>query len=352
MENISKNESNWEIGHFGVNGYDLNVSLVANAFENNTINVDYLKKLRLLDWENNCVFNKEYLTSINKNQELIKEDLNIEANSFIPLIYDGHASLLISDKNNKLYLFDTGGDGRDELSNIKNICKIRQWGECCGYSITESILNNKGILDINLSHQNDIIINKKIIEYEQMGDFDVTNYLISTNNNIASLNSGNLTPNETKKLFCESCYNINHISNLMTYTVEKNGRTEDITRQLTVQWDRDEFLKQFKEKYDNISKRNRLDVLDEIKNSYKDQLKELINKKNYNFVDIDDLDALCHKNYDDLTTSQQYIRKIVLDNFKGFNKEYLRNEFNEQQKIRALKVNNKQQDKTTRIEHI
>lgn len=350
LENISKNESNWEIGHFGVNGYDLNVSLVANAFKGAVADTEYLKRLRLIDWENNRTFNKGYLANTSKDEEKIKENLGIEANSIIPLIYDEHVSLLFSDKNNKLYQFDTGGNGREELPNIENKCVTKQRGECCGYSIMEYILNNKGILDIDSLKQDDEVINRKIIEYEELGNLDVTNYLISTNDNIALLNSGNLTPNETKKIFCESCYNINHISNLNTYTAKKDNK--DTPRQLTVQWNTNRCLRQFRKKYNNKDKRGRLDILEEIKDDYKNKLKELVDKNDYNFVKSSDLDGLCRKGCDDLATGQQYIRKIILDRFKGFNKEYLENEANKQQKIKALKVNNKQQDKQMMSMHI
>lgn len=216
LENLSKINNRWKIGDFGISQEDLYISLVASKFNlpNNINDNDYLKRLRLIDWQKNDRYNVKYLTKINNKQDILRRDLQLCANCIIPLTYDKHVSLLITDNNNAIYQYDSRGDsGRDELSKINNLCTNdrKQRGECCGYSVQGFVLHNINHIDVKHLQDNDKIINRKINEYLRNSKYiDITQNIKKIISNKAVLDSkirdNSISCYEAKHLYYESCY--------------------------------------------------------------------------------------------------------------------------------------------------
>ena len=329
LETLTENKFTIESGYFRTNACNLSINLVANGINTSSIIIKkdkrYLRRLRLIDWDNNVEFNKKYLEEHGVTE--IKRDLAIKRNTIIPLCYDGHASLIMSDIKNTLYQYNTGFE-RNELGWLEDKCTVKQRGQCCGYSIQSFILHNKKQFNIAKLKQNDEIINKKIIEYSKTNNVDATDYFIKMNENRIRLSSNaRLYHIKKRQLFCETCFYMQYISNIQDYVDFLSGK--NTSKSINVKWDKDQNLLQYKNKHGTLDNDR---LIEKFKKDTKNQLDRTIREKDRHFFGNDNFDDLGSKTkkhtmeqnnqqlymMTDQEISQQ-VRKNIQAMFKGGN---------------------------------
>lgn len=226
LKNLARCIKDWKNGYFGVRTDNEYFSIVLNYYnpiETNILAKQTLKNLRLINWEHNKIYNEQYLIDNLKTesstQKVIK-DLNLNSNTYIPLCYSKHLSLLFTDQYNQLCQYNTGIT-RVGLDVITNQCKNKQKGEWCGYNINNYILSK---------YKNEPIENLQDTQLSDFETFGVTETLNVQDDAISILE--NITQGiklENKQLYYETVNKLFYLKNIKSpITMDKTCNNDGL----------------------------------------------------------------------------------------------------------------------------